>query len=96
MRRARVTLNTDGNFGAGSHERPLSVFLAGSAVFSDYSRYYAEAFAQSPIAEVDAGFGDYSRPGPSRRPSVRQGDHQRGVVGGLFPAAHVALDLAGD
>ncbi|MGC1304637.1 MAG: glycosyltransferase [Caulobacteraceae bacterium] len=60
MRRSRVVLNTNANFGAGSHERPFSAFLAGAAVFSDYSRYYAEAFAGDEIAmfhwqALDAG-----------------------------------------
>ncbi|HWA61510.1 MAG TPA: glycosyltransferase [Caulobacteraceae bacterium] len=44
MRRSRIVLNTNGNFGAGSHERPLSTLLAGAASFSDYSRYYGEVF----------------------------------------------------
>jgi hypothetical protein len=46
MRASRVVLNTNGNFGAGSHERPLSALLAGAAVFSDYSRFYAQAFEE--------------------------------------------------
>lgn len=44
MRQSRVVLNTNGNFGGGSHERPLSGLLAGAAVFSDYSRYYGQVF----------------------------------------------------
>ena len=44
MRTSRIVLNTNGNFGAGSHERPLSSLLAGAAAFSDYSRFYGEAF----------------------------------------------------
>lgn len=44
MRTSRIVLNTNGNFGAGSHERPLSAMLAGAAAFSDYSRFYGEAF----------------------------------------------------
>ncbi len=44
MRQSRVVLNTNGNFGAGSHERPFSASLAGAATFSDYSRYYGEVF----------------------------------------------------
>jgi hypothetical protein len=44
MRQSRIVLNTNGNFGAGSHERPLSGLLAGAAVFSDYSRFYGQAF----------------------------------------------------
>ena len=44
MRRSRLVLNTNGNFGAGSHERPFSASLAGAATFSDHSRYYAQVF----------------------------------------------------
>ncbi|HEX7760707.1 MAG TPA: glycosyltransferase [Caulobacteraceae bacterium] len=46
MRCSRVVLNTNGNFGGGSHERPLSALLAGAAVFSDYSRFYGAAFEE--------------------------------------------------
>jgi hypothetical protein len=44
MRRSRLVLNTNGNFGGGSHERPFSASLAGAATFSDRSRYYDEVF----------------------------------------------------
>jgi hypothetical protein len=44
MAQSRVVLNTNGNFGAGSHERPFSASLAGAATFSDYSRYYGQVF----------------------------------------------------
>ena len=44
MRQSRLVLNTNGNFGAGSHERPFSASLAGAATFSDFSRYYADEF----------------------------------------------------
>jgi hypothetical protein len=44
MRQARIVLNTNGNFGAGSHERPFSASLAGAAVMSDTSRYYEREF----------------------------------------------------
>ncbi len=44
MRQSRLVLNTNGNFGAGSHERPVSAALAGAATFSDFSRYYAAEF----------------------------------------------------
>ena len=47
MRQSRVVLNTNGNFGAGSHERPFSASLAGAATFSDFSRYYAAEFQPS-------------------------------------------------
>ena len=46
MARSRIVLNTNGNFGEGSHERPLSALLAGACVFTDESRFYAEAFGQ--------------------------------------------------
>lgn len=35
MRRARVVLNVNANFGFGSHERPLNAMLAGTAVATD-------------------------------------------------------------
>lgn len=44
MAKSRLVLNTNGNFGAGSHERPFSASLAGAATFSDFSRYYAQVF----------------------------------------------------
>jgi len=46
MRETRVMLNTNGNFGGGSHERPFSALLAGAAAFSDHSRYYGEVFEE--------------------------------------------------
>ena len=46
MRRSRVVLNINANFGAGSHERPLSAMLAGAAAASDHSRFYADAFEE--------------------------------------------------
>ncbi len=44
MRRSRVVLNINANFGQGSHERPLTALLAGSAAASDHSTFYAEMF----------------------------------------------------
>lgn len=52
MRQSRVVLNTNGNFGAGSHERPFSASLAGAAVLSDFSRYYAAAFRPGESIEL--------------------------------------------
>jgi hypothetical protein len=46
MGRARIVVSSNGNFGAGSHERPLSALLAGAAAFSDHSRFYGEVFAE--------------------------------------------------
>jgi hypothetical protein len=52
MRKSRVVLNTNGNFGAGSHERPVSASLAGAATFSDYSEYYAKEFSPGENIEL--------------------------------------------
>jgi hypothetical protein len=52
MRQSRVVLNTNGNFGAGSHERPFSASLAGAAVFSDISRYYETEFRPGKNIEL--------------------------------------------
>src|SRR3569623_2548207 len=46
MSRSRIVLNTNGNFGAGSLERPLSALLAGAAALSDVSAFYAGAFVE--------------------------------------------------
>lgn len=45
MRQSRIVLNTNINFGAGSHERVFSAALAGAAAFSDSSLYYENAFS---------------------------------------------------
>jgi len=52
MAKSRIVLNTNGNFGAGSHERPFSASLAGAATFSDFSRYYAEVFKPGENIEL--------------------------------------------
>jgi hypothetical protein len=44
VRRARVVLNTNNGFVAGGHERVFTAMAAGAAVFSDYSKYYADVF----------------------------------------------------
>lgn len=46
MRHARVVLNANANFGRGSHERPLTAMLAGAAVASDHSDWWAEQFVE--------------------------------------------------
>ena len=50
MRRSRVVLNVNANFGRGSHERPLTALMAGAAPASDHSTFYAERF--TPDAEI--------------------------------------------
>jgi hypothetical protein len=52
MRQSRLVLNTNGNFGAGSHERPFSASLAGAATFSDFSHYYAQVFRPGENIEL--------------------------------------------
>jgi spore maturation protein CgeB len=44
MQQSRLVLNANANFGAGSHERPLSALLAGAAAVSDHSTFYERAF----------------------------------------------------
>lgn len=46
LRRARVVLNTNNGFVSGGHERVFTAMCGGAAVFSDASRYYAEAFKE--------------------------------------------------
>lgn len=46
MRQSRVVLNTNGNFGAGSHERPFTILLSGALPFTDVSRYYEQIFEE--------------------------------------------------
>jgi len=44
MRQSRVVLNTNGNFGGGSHERPFTALMSGALPFTDVSRYYEQVF----------------------------------------------------
>ena len=44
MRQARVVLSINANFGAGSHERPLTALMAGAAAATDHSSFYAARF----------------------------------------------------
>jgi hypothetical protein len=45
MRRARVVLNVNANFGLGSHERPLTAMLAAAAVATD-GAWWGEQFVE--------------------------------------------------
>jgi hypothetical protein len=45
MRQSKVVANVNANFGRGSHERPFTAMLAGAVAASDFSTYYADAFA---------------------------------------------------
>lgn len=44
MRQSRLAFSLSGNFGEGSHERPLSAMLAGAAVSCDHTKFYENAF----------------------------------------------------
>ena len=44
VRQSRVLLNTNANFGRGSHERPLTAMVQGAATVTDYSDFYADHF----------------------------------------------------
>lgn len=44
MRRSRLAFSLSGNFGEGSHERPLSAMLGGAAVACDRTSFYESAF----------------------------------------------------
>lgn len=44
MRQSRIVLSTNGNFGAGSHERPFTALLSGALPYTDTSRYYEQIF----------------------------------------------------
>ena len=46
MKQSRVVLNINANFGAGSHERPLTALMAGAVAATDYSGFYAEHFEE--------------------------------------------------
>lgn len=50
MGKSRMVLNANANFGMGSHERPLSAFLAGAAAATDESSFYVSQFQQGEIA----------------------------------------------
>lgn len=46
LRRSRLALNTNNGFVSGGHERVFAAMCAGAAVFSDASKYYADAFKE--------------------------------------------------
>lgn len=52
MRQSRVVLNINANFGRGSHERPLTALLAGAAVATDASAFYADAFVEGQDLQI--------------------------------------------
>lgn len=50
MAQSQMVLNINANFGAGSHERPLTALLAGAAAATDDSSFYASAFRPGEVA----------------------------------------------
>jgi hypothetical protein len=49
MRRSRVVLSANANFGRGSHERPLTAMVAGAVAVTDASAFYADSFGQDAL-----------------------------------------------
>lgn len=47
MQSSRMVLNTNANFGGGSHERPLTAMLAGAVAVSDFSTFYSNNFREN-------------------------------------------------
>lgn len=52
LRRARIVLNINNGFIAGGHERVFTAMCAGAAVFSDTTKYYADAFREGREIET--------------------------------------------
>jgi hypothetical protein len=46
MRRSRVVVSVNANFGMGSHERPLTAMLSGAAAASDHTTFFADRFRE--------------------------------------------------
>jgi hypothetical protein len=77
LRRTRVVLNINNGFVAGGHERVFTAMSAGAAVFSESSRYYAEAF-QSGVeapAKLIALMAD-----EPRQASIARAGHARAIA----------------
>ena len=74
MRQSRLVLNTNGIFGAGSHERPVPAALAGAASFSDFSLYYAAEFHPGEDIEL---FSWLDLPGAMDRLKALSADPER-------------------
>lgn len=49
MRRSRVVLSSNANFGRGSHERPLTAMVAGAVAATDASEFYKLNFGDEAI-----------------------------------------------
>ncbi|MCR5879727.1 glycosyltransferase [Phenylobacterium sp. J367] len=54
LRRTKVVLNINNGFLAGGHERVFTAMCAGAAVFSDSTKYYADAFKEGRELETFA------------------------------------------
>jgi hypothetical protein len=52
MRKSKVVLSVNANFGRGSHERPLSAMLAGAVAATDASGFYDEAFEPGDLIQL--------------------------------------------
>jgi hypothetical protein len=52
LRRARIVLNINNGFVAGGHERVFTAMCGGAAVFSDQTKFYADAFKEGRELET--------------------------------------------
>jgi spore maturation protein CgeB len=52
MRRSRIVLSVNANFGQGSHERPLSAMAAGAVAATDRSAFYEAQFGADSILQL--------------------------------------------
>lgn len=88
MGQSRVVLNLNANFGAGSHERPLTALMAGAAVWTDASAFYDDHFREGEelgvfrwraLDEGMAGLAELSRD-PERASALARAGQTRVVA----------------
>jgi hypothetical protein len=88
MGQSRVVLNLNANFGAGSHERPLTALMAGAAAWTDASAFYDDHFREGEELGVfrwralDEGMADLAELSrdPARARALAQAGQARVVA----------------
>lgn len=88
MRRSRVVLNVNANFGRGSHERPLTAMVAGAVAASDASSFYADNFGPEAMVQfewmrLDDGLQALAAllDDPQRMVAIARAGHAKAVAG---------------
>ncbi len=88
MRRSRVVLNANANFGRGSHERPLTAMVAGAVAASDASTFYTDNFGPEAMVQfewmrLDEGLQALTGllDDPERMFAIAQAGHAKAVAG---------------